>query len=938
MTATTTETCGSCGEPLPGSQLASGHCSRCLFNITFSDDDDPPTEDEAAPWTRLSGCELYEELGRGGMGVVYRARQKALDRIVAVKVLLRAQFAGAEERGRFHREAQAAARLKHPGIVGIFDVGEDDGVPWFSMEYIAGKSLEQLVREHPMEAREAARCVKSVSEALHHAHEHGVLHRDLKPSNILLDEEGAPRITDFGIARIASSGTTNHKAAELTRTGQILGSPGYAAPEQALIGHADQRTDVYGLGALLYHLLTGRPPFQGPTLDAILVQLRENDPLSPRRLNPTVPQDLETICLKCLHKQPEGRYTTATAVADDLGRFLDDKPILARPLSVIGKVWRWTRRHPAIAAMLTIIALLIVAIIGGSLAFARHQSRMEHRSSLLSEARALRQLRLAGSRDQAISALQQAWVIAPSDEIRNEAIACLALPEIARQRLVTGVAAPDPSTSADGRYVARFDGDDIVVSEIATQKQMARLTGHKPGSLMKLDDHGTRLAIASPGTGALQIIALADARLLFTCEHPMPLSSVDWSGGLIATGCENRFIYIWDDHGTQKHRLSGHQAVPVRVAFRPRSQELCSTARDQYIRLWQAARGVEILRSEVDHGTHTSLWWSDDGAHLYAGTEDGGVEDYPVESSPCLALLAPPQEEPHTENLGSADLSHDGALAAVIDEQQARVWDFRSGRQVTSFPKASDQWLSAQFVPDNHKLWVCGWSHELTAHDVFTSAVVTAPVFGHGNLLREISRDGAMLVLSNNGQGEFVVAWPGTGKKLRLKHPGNLATALSPDGAWLVTTSYQTPGARVWSLPDGKKLRTLCKSDTVMQAVVTPDGQRLIVQTSGMNRVFFTRDWSEERTLPAKLRLSGMTASPDGRHLATFSDNDIRLIDTRTFSEAFRIILPAHVGWIGDAHPVFDAHGRHLLIHTALGSVVRWDLRAMEAELDKRGM
>ncbi|MFO0442461.1 MAG: serine/threonine-protein kinase, partial [bacterium] len=442
-----------------------------MFKITFGEED-MPLEEHEVPWTRLASCELFEEIGRGGMGVVYRARQRGLDRVVAVKVLLRAQFAGAEERERFHREAQAAARLKHPGIVSIIDVGEDDGVPWFSMEHIAGKSLEQLGREHPMQASDAAKCVQSIAQALQHAHENGVLHRDLKPSNILLDEENTPHITDFGIARIATSSTT---AAQLTRTGQMLGSPGDAAPEQALAGSAEVRTDVYGLGALLYHLLTGRPPFQGPTLDAILVQLRENEPLSPRKLNPSVPRDLETICLKCLQKAPEARYATATAVADDVGRFLDGGAILARPISLPGRLWRWTRRHPGIAAMLVIIVLLVGGIIGGSLAFARHQARMEHRTSLISEARSLRQTRLAGSRTEAVSKLREAGAISPSDEIRNETIACLILPEIgrlSRERLET----PNLTRSADGMREAVFDANGLLVRETVSKREIARLS------------------------------------------------------------------------------------------------------------------------------------------------------------------------------------------------------------------------------------------------------------------------------------------------------------------------------------------------------------------------------------------------------------------------------------------------------------------------------
>ena len=915
-----TTSCDTSGGDLTGTQ-----CSRCLFKITFAEEDEPLTNDEV-PWTRLASCELYEEIGRGGMGVVYRARQRGLDRIVAVKVLLRAQFAGGEERERFHREAQAAARLKHPGIVSIIDVGEDDGVPWFSMEHIAGKSLEQLVREHPMDAHEAARCVKLVSEALQHAHDHGVLHRDLKPSNILLDEEDAPHITDFGIARIGTSSTA---AAQLTRTGQMLGSPGYAAPEQALAGTAEVRTDVYGLGALLYHLLTGRPPFQGPTLDAILMQLRESDPLSPRKLNPSVPRDLETICLKCLQKAPEARYASATAVAEDLGRFLDGGAILARPLGPLAKVWRYTRRHPGIAAMLTLIVLLIGSIVGGSLAFARHQARMEHRTSLISEARSLRQTRLAGSRTEALSKLGEAWAISPSVEIRIETIACLALPEIGGLKL-ENIETPNLTQSADGLREAVFETHDLIVRETASKRQIARLAEVKPGSLVKLDDRGERIAIAEPQKGSLRLISLADQRLIATCEHPIFLHSLDWAGDLIATGCENRFIYIWDDQGSLKHRLSGHEAPAIRVAFRPHSQELASSSADAHVRLWHAARGVEIVRHEVEHQPHTALWWSSDGSRLFGAFEKGKAEVFAMHLSPCFEMLAPPQEEPHSENLGSATFSGDGRLAAVIDEESLRVWDFEAGRLIHQQRKQTGQWLSALFSPDDQKLWTCGWADELTERPL--SSLQNSKVLypGQGSLLRDVTADGRHLLLSNNGTGLHLVVPADGSKPVRIKHPGTLASLIAPEGSWLITSSYQTPGAKVWALPDGRLLHTLCDKESVTQIIALGAG-RVLLKVSGTGRLFRVQDWKEERQLPARLRLNCLAASRDGKLLATLADNDIRLLETSTFTEVLRLTFPAHIRWPGECHLVFDADASHLLAHTALGSVCRWDLRMLNA-------
>lgn len=933
MTSAPATTCAACGVALASSRLTGGHCSRCLFKITFSDEVEPPAEDDSAPWTRLSGCELYEEIGRGGMGVVYRAKQKALDRIVAVKVLLRAQFAGAEERERFHREAQAAARLHHPGIVGIFEVGEDDGVPWFSMEHIAGKSLEQLVREHPLEAHEAARCVRRIAEALQHAHEHGVLHRDLKPSNILLDEENAPRITDFGIARIGTSGTT---AAQLTRTGQMLGSPGYAAPEQALAGSADVRTDVYGLGALLYHLLTGRPPFQGPTLNAILVQLRESEPLSPRKLNPSVPLDLETICLKCLQKAPDARYASATAVADDLGRFLDGSAILARPISLPGRLWRWTRRHPGIAAMLAIIVLLISGLISGSLAFARHQAGMEHRTSLISEARSLRQTRLAGSRTEALSKLREAWAISPSDEIRTETIAWLVLPEIGHLSRES-VETPNVTRSADGMREALFDAGDLIVRETTTKREIARIAKVKHSSLVKLDDQGGRIAIAEPRSGTLRLIALADQGVIATCEHPLFLHSLDWAGDLIATGCENRFIYIWDDQGRLKHRLSGHEAPNIHVAFRPHSQELASTSADAHVRLWHAARGVEIVRREVEHRPHTALWWSTDGARLFGAVENESAEVFEMPASSCFTMLAPPQEEPHSENLGSATFSSDGRLAAVIDEESLRVWDFDAGRLIHQQRKATGQWLSARFSPDDQKLWTCGWADELTERPL-TSLQTAKVIFpGQGSLLRDATANGSQLLLSNNGAGLHLVVPADGSKPLRIKHPGTLASLIAPDGRWLITSSYQTPGAKVWSLPAKRLLHTLCEKENVNQ-IIALGRDRVLLKVSGTGRLFRVQDWKQEHKLPASLRLNCLAASRDGTLLATLDNHEIRLLETTTFTEVLRLTFPAHIRWPGECHLLFDADTTHLLAHTALGSVCRWDLRAVSEQFSAFGV
>jgi eukaryotic-like serine/threonine-protein kinase len=317
------------------------------------------------------GYEILEELGRGGMGVVYKARQKSLNRLVALKVILGAGHAGADQLARFRAEATAAAQLQHPNIVQVFEVGEHEGQPFFSLELVDGGSLADRLRGEPQPPRDAADLVRTLAVAVHHAHERGVVHRDLKPANVLLtgdrsQESGvskdltltpvswlrSPKVTDFGLAK--------QRAAEshLTASGAILGTPSYMAPEQAAGDKAvGPSADVYALGAILYECLTGRPPFRAAAVMDTVLQVLHDDPVPPSRLQPKLPRDLETICLKCLAKKPEGRYASAAALADDLGRFLNGDSILARPASPVTKLWRWAWRHPALATVAFVLAV-----------------------------------------------------------------------------------------------------------------------------------------------------------------------------------------------------------------------------------------------------------------------------------------------------------------------------------------------------------------------------------------------------------------------------------------------------------------------------------------------------------------------------------------------------------------------------------------------------
>ncbi len=471
-----------------------------------------------APADRFGDYLLLEQIARGGMGVVFKARQVSLNRVVALKMILAGQFASEADVLRFHAEAEAAANLDHPGIVPIHEVGEHAGQHYFCMGFVEGRSLARRVADGPLPPREAAELARKVAEAIAYAHEHGVIHRDLKPGNILLDLHGQPRVTDFGLAkRVASGGRESPDVpdSELTATGQVLGTPSYMPPEQAA-GKADvgPLADVYSLGAVLYTLLVGRPPFQAATVMETLRQVLEREPVAPRQLNHGIDRDLETICLKCLQKEPSRRYGSAADLADDLRRYLDGEPIKARPVGRIERGWRWCRRNKALAAAATFGLLMLVALAGVStwaaIYYANSNYTITQQSgqlkealittqkreaeatqerqhavtslyhSLVGEAHALRRARGEGYRELAWKRLEQALHLDTPEKdparLRQEAVACLGDFMGQKPTIWTGFATKIQAVAVDptgGQVAIGLANGSILLRDRATGEQMS---------------------------------------------------------------------------------------------------------------------------------------------------------------------------------------------------------------------------------------------------------------------------------------------------------------------------------------------------------------------------------------------------------------------------------------------------------------------------------
>jgi serine/threonine protein kinase len=564
-----------------------GECRRSVGVAAFDSTADPPGSTPIQPASDVneptlsfqeSGAlpqicvirefgdyELVEEIARGGMGVIFKARQVKLNRIVAVKMILAGSFAGPEDVQRFHAEAEAAAKLDHPGIVPIYEIGQHEGQHFYSMGFVEGESLAKKVATGPISPRDATAHVKAIAEAVAYAHQNGIVHRDLKPANVLVDRAGRPRVTDFGLAKQLQGNSS------LTGTGQLLGTPSYMPPEQAA-GRIEQigpATDIYALGAILYCLITGRPPFQAATAVDTLVQVRGQDPVPVRQLNRLIPVDLETITLKCLEKEPDRRYGSADELAAELQRFLNGEPIVARPITISVRAWRWCRRKPLLAGLLATVTALVFLMSCGAAYFGHHQrelridadrSREKTAESLAESRRRLVAMHVAnGARlmdegDLLGSAVWFAEAMAVEEDERRQPAHQLRLSLALRQapQLMQLWTHPWPLTHAefspDGRVALTAGGDDSVrdgaahVWDLVSGAEMGKPRRH---------------------LGTVQ----------FGCFSP--------DGNQVATSGSDRRARLWDTAtGDPTSRWLDHEGPVNRVAFDAQGARLVTAAGD----------------------------------------------------------------------------------------------------------------------------------------------------------------------------------------------------------------------------------------------------------------------------------------------------------------------------------------------------------------------
>jgi WD40 repeat protein/tRNA A-37 threonylcarbamoyl transferase component Bud32 len=925
----------------------------------------------------VPGYEILEELGRGGMGVVYKARQVKADRLVALKMILGAEQLDGSQRDRFRTEVEAIARLHHPNIVSVFEVGEHAGLPFFSLELCPAGSLDRQLGGALPPPLAAAALVQQLALAVQAAHDQGIIHRDLKPANVLLAEDGTPRVTDFGLAKKLD------QSAALTQSGAILGTPSYMAPEQAE-GHKETgpATDIYALGAILYECLTGRPPFKAATPLDTLRQVVCDEPVAPSRLQMNLPRDLETICLKCLNKEPHKRYRTAGDLADDLGRFRAGEPIQARPVGAVERGVKWVRRRPAVAGLLAALAALtgaalVLLTLAWQHAEVARQAEADQRRLTEEQRRKLQRLSAGLLLDRGVSLGEQKdprgllWLTRALEVLKEEDAD---LDRVIRTNLAHWSSQVHPlrfivdrascvTFSPDGKRVLTGGYAGIQLWDAGSGKLLGDLGEPRFVRSVAFSPDGTKIASGSDRTARLWDVKSGSllGKPLEHAREGIDLVVFSPNGKLLATRADDTVV-LWDvEAQLPVGEPLKHAGYINAVVFRPDSKALLTASRDGTARLWDSG-GKPVGKTMAHDRQVLCAAFSPDGKRIATGN----WREVRLWNAETAAADGQPLR--HPEEVLTLAFRDRNTLLTGCRDRMARFWDIRTGQRLHA-PLAHpgglravvfgrDEWfLTAGDADRAVRLWrgiadtpvgaqlphQCLTYGEVEAalsadgKTVATCIPFTAHVWERAAISAEVRPEFQGLFLSPGGQAAYsrtadgkVCTWKITASNPeplgKLIDPGETPQplALSRDGKTLLTSSGGNKRLRLWDTGTGAVRADFTDFPGYYGQALSDDSEQLLVGGWRTAVLYHVKE-KRQHVLPHEgaTRVWCAAFRPDGKVVATGGqDGVIRLWDTATGER-----LPQKFEHRGDvASLAFSRDGDYLLSGSYDGTARLWQV------------
>jgi WD40 repeat protein/tRNA A-37 threonylcarbamoyl transferase component Bud32 len=884
----------------------------------------PDPEGPEGPFPKLRGYEILSVVGYGGMGIVYEARHKELNRRVAIKMLRVEILAGSEFRERFRAEAEAIARLQHPNIIQVFEVGtleQQDGVPhshpFIALEFVDGGCLMERTGT-PQTSTYSARLVETLARAAHAAHQLGIIHRDLKPANVLLTGDGVPKIADFGIAKqIDAKHSATNK--QLTRDGSVVGTPEYMAPEQFAEVKATPAIDVYALGVILYELLTARVPFQGACFADTMLLTTGQEPVPPRRLQPGVPRDLEVICLKCLEKTPERRYESAEALADDLARWAEGRTIRARPVGSLERTLRWARRNPAVAALSVLVLLTaMVGFAGIALKWNEARSNADRAEDEATKA----ENEAKNARE---AAKKERWeryrvsVVAASSELRLEDS------NAARRALDDS-----PEEFRDWAWhllYARLDKSQFVLQAKETPFTATDITPDGHWALLLGDDRSIRVWDT---VNRKEYVPVRDAPFV-NCATLSPDGST-----LCYEGSEHQIIVCDAQTGLVRATLKAHTKKVNQIGFYRDNAKIISTSLDGTMRVWDVKSCQAIHVFEHGSKSGSSFQLSPDQRTLVCTMfKDSKARLLDLETWREITEFSG-----HDEGVLLLRFSPSGKRLITVESFPSNLmhlWEVPSGKRLATMRGHSNQINAVRFSPDEKRIATCSMDRTLRIWENAPAAVGVEPqplvvLKGHTGWVRNcaFSPDGARLVSAS--QDATLRYWDvksGDQVAVMRGHAGEVEfVAFTHDGSTIVSSAFDRT-VRLWDVKKVERDQAIKGHERFVYSVAFhPDGARIAsCSWDGTARVWEATSGREllkcdhgKNTI-----VSAVAFHPNGKFLATVArDNGLRLWDAETGKLVHKWEVPT-IDW-RDTRISFSPGGELLACGSPVGRIYLWDV------------